>query len=208
MMGDVTQQPPPDLASYLFKERIIYLGMSLVPSVTELMLAEMLYLQYEDSNKPIYMYINSTGTTKTGERFGYESEAFAIYDTIQYVKPPIYTLCIGNAFGEAAMLLSSGKKGHRAALPSATIMMKQPIQSFRNLQASDIEIKRTELRSIKDEMCRIIGKNTDKEPEEIEQDTKRPRYFTPEQAVEYGLIDNVLTQDAENMMNRANAAGL
>ena len=95
MAGDAASQPPPDLPSYLFKERIIYLGMTLVPSVTELILAELLYLQYEDPKKPIYMYVNSTGTSKKGSKFGYEAETFAIYDTIQYIKPPLHTLCVG-----------------------------------------------------------------------------------------------------------------
>uniref|UniRef100_A0A2C9WAS9 ATP-dependent Clp protease proteolytic subunit n=1 Tax=Manihot esculenta TaxID=3983 RepID=A0A2C9WAS9_MANES len=100
--GSAWEQPPPDLASYLFKNQIVYMGMPLVPSVTELILAEVLYLQYEDEETPIYLYINSTGTTKGGEKLGYETEAFAIYDVMGYVKPPIFTLCVGNAWGEAA----------------------------------------------------------------------------------------------------------
>jgi ATP-dependent Clp protease protease subunit len=149
--GDATQQPPPDLPSYLFKNRIVFLGMSLVPSVTELIMAELLYLQYEDPEKPIYMYINSTGTTKDGEKLGYETEAFAIYDTMRYVKPPIFTLCVGNAWGEAALLLAAGSKGNRATLPSATIMIKQPIAQFRG-QATDLDIARKEVRNVKAEL--------------------------------------------------------
>ncbi|KAL0854863.1 hypothetical protein Bca101_060015 [Brassica carinata] len=106
--GSAHEQPPHDLASYFFKTQIVYLGMSFVTSVTELILAEFLYLQYEDEEKPIYLYINSTGTTKNGEKLGYETEAFAIYDVMGYVKPPIFTLCVGNGWGEASLLLTAG----------------------------------------------------------------------------------------------------
>jgi hypothetical protein len=110
LQGDASSQAPPDLPSYIFKERIVYLGMTLVPSVTELILAELLYLQYEDNSKPIQLYINSTGTSKEGQKYGYDTEAFAIYDTIQYVKPPVHTIVVGTAWGEAAMLLAAGAK--------------------------------------------------------------------------------------------------
>ncbi|KAL3698977.1 hypothetical protein R1sor_016999 [Riccia sorocarpa] len=192
--GDATQQPPPDLPSYLFKNRIVFLGMSLVPSVTELIMAELLYLQYEDPDKPIYMYINSTGTTKDGEKLGYETEAFAIYDTMRYVKPPIFTLCVGNAWGEAALLLAAGSKGNRAALPSSTIMIKQPIAQFRG-QATDIDIARKEVRNIKTELVNLYARHLDHSPEKIEEDIRRPKYFSPEEAVEYGIIDKVLYGD-------------
>ncbi|PKI38124.1 hypothetical protein CRG98_041489 [Punica granatum] len=139
--------------------------MSLVPSVTELILAEFLYLQYEDAEKPIYLYINSTGTTKGGEKLGYETEAFAIYDVMRYVKPPIFTLCVGNAWGEAALLLAAGARGNRSALPSSTIMIKQ---------------------------VKLFAKHIGKTEEQIEADIRRPKYFSPSEAVEYGIIDKVL----------------
>eukprot|EP01018_Ginkgo_biloba_P026759 Gb_40312 [translate_table: standard] len=189
--GDAWQQPPPDLPSYLFKNRIVFLGMSLVPSVTELIMAELLYLQYDDPEKPIYMYINSTGTTKDGEKLGYETEAFAIYDTMRYVKPPIFTLCIGNAWGEAALLLAAGAKGNRAALPSSTIMIKQPIAQFRG-QATDIDIARKEVRNVKNELVALYARHIGQPVEKIEQDIRRPKYFSPTEAIEYGLIDKVL----------------
>jgi len=192
--GDATQQPPPDLPSYLFKNRIVFLGMSLVPSVTELIMAELLYLQYEDPEKPIYMYINSTGTTKDGEKLGYETEAFAIYDTMRYVKPPIFTLCVGNAWGEAALLLAAGSKGNRSTLPSATIMIKQPIAQFRG-QATDLDIARKEVRNVKAELVGLYARHTGHSPEKIEEDIRRPKYFSPEEAVEYGIIDKVLYTD-------------
>lgn len=189
--GDALQQPPPDLASYLFKNRIIYLGMSLVPAVTELLVAELLYLQYDDPKKPIYMYINSTGTTKDGEKLGYETEAFGIYDTMMYIKNPIYTLAVGSAWGEAAFLLAAGVKGNRAALPSATIMIKQPVAQMQG-QATDIDNQRKEVRRTKTQLIEILAKHTDKTPEEIELAIARPKYMSPQQAVEFNIIDKVI----------------
>ncbi|KAL0313020.1 UNVERIFIED_CONTAM: ATP-dependent Clp protease proteolytic subunit-related protein 4, chloroplastic [Sesamum radiatum] len=189
--GSAWEQTPPDLASYLYKNRIVYLGMSLVPSVTELILAEFLYLQYEDEEKPIYLYVNSTGTTKGGEKLGYETEAFAIYDVMRYVKPPIFTLCVGNAWGEAALLLAAGAKGNRSSLPSSTIMIKQPIARFQG-QATDVELMRKEVRNVKAELVKLYAKHIGKSPEQIEADIRRPKYFTPSEAVEYGIIDKVL----------------
>ncbi|KAL1827123.1 hypothetical protein ACET3Z_005535 [Daucus carota] len=189
--GSAWEQPPPDLASYLYKNRIVYLGMSLVPSVTELILAEFLYLQYEDEGKPIYLYINSTGTTKGGEKLGYETEAFAIYDVMSYVKPPIFTLCVGNAWGEAALLLASGAKGNRSALPSSTIMIKQPIGRFQG-QATDVNLMRKEVKNVKTELVNLYAKHIGKSPEQIEEDIRRPKYFSPSEALEYGIIDKVL----------------
>ncbi|KAJ8768329.1 hypothetical protein K2173_021482 [Erythroxylum novogranatense] len=189
--GSAWEQPPPDLASYLFKNRIVYLGMSLVPSVTELILAEFLYLQYEDEEKPIYLYINSTGTTKGGEKLGYETEAFAVYDVMGYVKPPIFTLCVGNAWGEAALLLAAGSKGNRSALPSSTIMIKQPIGKFQG-QATDIELARKEVKNVKAELVNLLAKHVGKTPEQIEADMSRPKYFSPSEAIEYGIIDKVI----------------
>ncbi|KAK3023228.1 hypothetical protein RJ639_043340 [Escallonia herrerae] len=192
--GSAWEQPPPDLASYLYKNRIVYLGMSLVPSVTELILAEFLYLQYEDEEKPIYLYVNSTGTTKGGEKLGYETEAFAIYDVMKYVKPPIFTLCVGNAWGEAALLLAAGAKGNRSALPSSTIMIKQPIGRFQG-QATDVDLMRKEVKNVKTELVKLYSKHIGKPVEQIEADIRRPKYFSPSEAVEYGIIDKVLYND-------------
>ncbi|KAE8708529.1 ATP-dependent Clp protease proteolytic subunit-related protein 4 [Hibiscus syriacus] len=189
--GSAWEQPPPDLASYLYKNRIVYLGMSLVPSVTELILAEFLYLQYEDEQKPIYLYINSTGTTKGGEKLGYETEALAIYDVMGYVKPPIFTLCVGNAWGEAALLLAAGATGNRSALPSSTIMIRQPIARFQG-QATDVDLARKEVKNVKTELVKLYAKHMGKSTEQIEEDIRRPKYFSPSEAVEYGIIDKVL----------------
>jgi len=208
LAGDATEQTPPDLPSYLFKERIVYMGMSLVPAVTELMLAELLYLQYDNPNKPIFLYINSTGVGAGGDKLGYEAEAFAIYDTMRYIKPDVYTICVGNAFGEAAMLLAAGKAGNRAALPSASIMIRQPMQRFTQMQASDIDIYRNEIRKTNKNVTTLLARHIGKTEEEISKDIQRPRYFNPYEAVEYGIIDNVLEPEDETfkMLVRAQSA--
>ncbi|CAM9221304.1 unnamed protein product, partial [Ectocarpus fasciculatus] len=137
--------PPPDLPSLLLHNRIVYLGMPLVPAVTELIIAELLYLNYESASKPVYMYINTPGTsTPDGRAIGFETEAFAISDCMNYIKPPVYTIGVGQAFGLGAMLLASGEKGHRSALPNASIMLHQP-RSMARGQASDIAIKAKEV---------------------------------------------------------------
>ncbi|CAL8460770.1 g301 [Coccomyxa elongata] len=195
LQGDATEQTPPDLPSYLFKERIVYLGMSLVPAVTELLLAELLYLQYDNPTRPIFMYINSAGVQKGGDKLGYESEAFAIYDTMKYIKPEVHTLCVGNAFGESAMLLAAGTPGKRGALPSSTIMLRQPMQRFAQMQASDIDIYRNELRKTKNEIVYLLGKHIGKTADEIERVIARPTYFNPYEAVDFGIIDRVLEPD-------------
>lgn len=189
--------PPPDLPSLLLKERIVYLGMPLVPAVTELIIAELLYLQYEDPEKPIRIYINSTGTSSyNGEPIGFETEAFAICDTMNYIKPPVHTICIGSAMGMAAMLLSSGTKGCRASLPNATIVLHQT-KSYARGQATDIQIRAKEVLANKATMVDILAKNTGQLPEKISKDMDRLLYLTPVQAKEYGLIDRVLESEKD-----------
>ncbi|KAI3708887.1 hypothetical protein L2E82_38427 [Cichorium intybus] len=119
---------------------------------------------------------------KVVKSWGYETEAFAIYDVMRYVKPPIFTLCVGNAWGEAALLLAASAKGNRSALPSSTIMIKQAIARFQG-QASDVEIMRREIKNVNTELVKT---------EEIEEDIRRPKYFSPSEAVEYGIIDKVI----------------
>lgn len=184
--------PPPDLPSLLLSERIVYLGMPLVSAVTELIIAELLYLQYDDPDKPIKIYINSTGTSRyDGQPVGFETEAFAICDTINYIKPPIHTICIGSALGMAAMLLSAGTKGCRASLPNATIVLHQP-RSYAQGQATDIQIRAQEVLTNKKTMLNILSRNTGQDQEKIAKDMDRFLYMTPHQAQEYGLIDRVL----------------
>jgi ATP-dependent Clp protease protease subunit len=189
--------PPPDLPSLLLKERIVYLGMPLVPAVTELIIAELLYLQYEDPDKAIKIYINSTGTSSyNGEPIGFETEAFAICDTMNYIKPPIHTICLGSAMGMAAMLLSAGTKGCRASLPNASIVLHQS-KSYARGQATDIQIRAKEVLANKATMIDILSQNTGQTPEKIAKDMDRLLYMTPQAAVEYGLIDRVLESQAD-----------
>ncbi|MDC0834780.1 ATP-dependent Clp protease proteolytic subunit [Geitlerinema sp. FC II] len=187
--------PPPDLPSLLLKERIVYLGMPLVPAVTELIIAQLLYLQYDDPDKPIKIYINSTGTSNYGgEPIGFETEAFAICDTLRYIKPPVHTICLGTAMGMAAMLLSAGTKGCRASLPHASIVLHQP-KSFARGQATDIQIRAKEVIANKDTMLEILSQNTGQSKEKVAKDMDRMLYMTPETAQEYGIIDKILASE-------------
>ena len=199
--------PPPDLPSLLLKERIVYLGLPLVSpdeykdqlgvDVTELIIAQLLFLQFDDPEKPIYLYINSTGTSwYGGEAIGFETEAFAICDTINYIKPPVHTICLGQAMGTAAMILASGTKGCRASLPHATIILHQSRQGAQG-QATDIQIRAKEVIANKKMMINILAEKTGQPPEKIEKDTDRMFYMTPEEAKEYGLIDRVLENAKE-----------
>ena len=190
--------PPPDLPSLLLHNRIVYIGMPLVPAVTELVIAELLYLNYESTSKPIYMYINSPGTvTSDGRSVGFETEAFAIADCMQYIAPPVHTICIGQAFGAAAMILSQGAKGNRACLPNSSIMMHQP-RSMARGQASDIAIKAKEVVTNRKVTCELIARACGKDIETVLADAGRTKYLSPEEAVDYGLIDKVL-QSTKNM---------
>ncbi|MDP5017795.1 ATP-dependent Clp protease proteolytic subunit [Anabaena sp. UHCC 0187] len=187
--------PPPDLPSLLLKERIVYLGMPLVPSVTELIVAQLLYLQSDDPEKPIKIYINSTGTSGySGEPIGFETEAFAIYDTMKYIKPPIHTICIGSAMGMAAMILSAGTKGCRASLPNSSIILHQP-KSYAQGQATDIQIRAKEVLANKASMLEILARTTEQDMAKISKDMDRLFYMTPDEAKEYGLIDRVFRKD-------------
>jgi len=205
--GGNTRTPPPDLPSLLLKERIVYLGLPLVSpdeykeqigvDVTELIIAQLLYLQFEDREKPIYMYINSTGTSwYGGESIGFETEAFAICDTMNYIEPPVNTICIGQAMGTAAMILSAGTKGYRTSLPHATIILNQPRQGAQG-QATDIQIRAKEVLSNKEAMLNILSRNTGQPKEKIAKDSDRMFYMSPQEAKEYGLIDRVLESAKE-----------
>jgi ATP-dependent Clp protease protease subunit len=199
--------PPPDLPSLLLKERIVYLGLPLFSDddakrqlgmdVTELIIAQLLYLEFEDPEKPIFFYINSTGTSwYTGDAVGFETEAFAICDTISYIKPPVHTICIGQAMGTAAVILSSGTKGQRAALPHASIVLHQPISGARG-QATDIQIRAEEVLKNKKSMLEILSRNTGKTIEELSKDSDRMSYLNPQEALNYGVIDRILTSQKD-----------
>ena len=130
---------------------------------------------------------------------GYEAEAFAIYDTMRFIKPSVHTVCVGTAFGEAAMLLAAGTQGQRAALPSTTMMIRQPMQRFTQMQASDVDIYRNELRKTNANVVSLLSKHTGHSEETIAKDISRPKYFNPYEAVDYGLIDRVLEPEDELM---------
>lgn len=200
--GGNYRTPPPDLPSLLLKERIVYLGLPLVSSdqykdqigvdVTELIIAQLLFLQFDDPDKPIFMYINSTGTSwYGGDSIGFETEAFAICDTLSYITPPVHTICLGQAMGTAAMILAAGAKGCRASLPHATIILHQSRQGAQG-QASDIQIRAKEVLGNKRTIMEMMAKYTDQPIEKLEQDTDRMFYMTPEIALEYGIIDKIL----------------
>lgn len=196
MYDGVRIGPPPDLPSLLLHNRIVYIGMPLVPAVSELVIAELLYLNYEDSEKPITMYINSSGTTTAdGRAIGFETEAFAIADVMRYVRPPVQTVALGQAFGAAAMLLAQGKRGRRFSLPNATIMLTQP-KSMARGQASDIAIKAREVAENRKTICSLLAEATSKPLETIVEDCSRTKYLQPHEAVEYGLIDKVMTNES------------
>ena len=170
--------------------------MPLVPAVTELIIAELLYLNYESTNDPITMYINSSGTTTAnGQPVGFETEAFAIADVMKYVRPPVHTVALGQAFGAAAMLLSQGKRGQRYALPNATILLNQPKSQARG-QASDIAIKAKEVQNNRRKICELIAAGCGKPLSTVMEDCSRVKYLQPEEAVEYGLIDKVIAGEA------------
>ncbi len=199
----VMRTPPPDLPSLLLKERIVFLGLPLFSDedakrqmgmdVTELIIAQLLYLEFDDPDKPIYFYINSTGTSwYTGDAVGFETEAFAICDTISYIKPPVHTICIGQAMGTAAVILSAGTKGQRAALPHASIVLHQP-RSGAQGQATDIQIRAKEVIHNKKAMLEILSQNTGRSVDQLSKDSDRMSYLNPKEAVEYGIIDRVLT---------------
>lgn len=194
--------PPPDLPSLLLKERIVYLGLPLYSSddikqqvgidVTELIIAQLLFLQFDDPDKPIYFYINSTGTSwYDGNMIGYDTEAFAICDTINYIKPAVHTICIGQAMGSAAVILSAGTKGFRASLPHARIVLNQP-RSGAQGQATDIDIRAKEVLQNKAAMMGMLAKNTGQPMEKVMKDSDRMFYMNPHEALEYGIIDRVL----------------
>jgi len=166
--------------------------MPLVAQVSELIIAEFLYLNYESKTKPIYLYINTPGTmTADGKAVGFETEAFSIADTMKYVKAPVHTIIVGQAYGMGALLAAMGDKGQRSALPNASIMLHQP-RSMARGQASDIAIKAREVLGNRRVAQEMMARACNKPVEEIARDCSRTKYLTPQEAVEYGLIDKVM----------------
>ncbi len=171
-----------DIYSRLLKDRIIFLGTAITDEVANLAIAQMLFLDSEDSTKPISLYINSPG--------GYVTAGLAIYDTMQFVKSPMSTTVVGQASSIAAVLLAGGEKGRRTALPNSRIMIHQPWGGVQG-QVTDIEIHTKELRKMKQLLNEILAYHTGQPIEKIERDTDRNFFMSPQEALEYGLIDKV-----------------
>ncbi len=172
-----------DIYSLLLKERIVFLGTPINDMVANLIIAQLLYLEREDPDRGINIYINSPG--------GVISSGLAIYDTMQLVNPEVSTICLGMAASMATVLLSGGARGKRYALPNSTIHMHQPIGGAQG-QASDIEIAAREIIRLQDKIRNILSENTSQTYDKIARDTDRDFYLTAEQAVEYSLVDEIL----------------
>ncbi len=172
-----------DIFSRLLKERIIFLGSEVNDTVANLITAQLLFLESEDPEKDIYLYINSPG--------GSVSAGLAIYDTMQYIRPDVATVCLGQAASMGALLLAGGAKGKRSALRHARIMIHQPLGGFQG-QASDVEIHAREMLRVKKEVNHILSHHTGQDLKTVERDTDRDNFMISEQAKEYGIIDEIL----------------
>lgn len=196
--------PPPDIPSVLLNQRIVYLGTPITAQVTELIISELLYLQYDSNEKPVIMYINSPGTTtEDGMPTGFESEAFAICDTMDYILPPIHTVLVGKAYGLSAMLLASGEKGQRSSLPYGTVMLHQPRGQQAQGQASDIALKAREVLLNRNVALQIMSKATGQPFEKLKADTDRCKYLDAEAAREYGIVDKIISKTASSRSGEA-----
>jgi len=172
-----------DIYSRLLKDRIIFLGTAIDDDVANLIIAQMLYLESEDPDKDIFFYLNSPG--------GNVSSGMAIYDTMQYIRPPVCTVCMGQAASMGALLLAAGEKGRRSALPHSRILIHQPLGGFYG-QATDIDIQAREILRMKEELNVILSKLTGQPLAKLQSDTERDYYMTCEQAKRYGIIDEII----------------
>lgn len=181
-----------DIYSRLLKDRIIFIGGPITDGMANLVVAQLLFLEAEDPEKDIYLYINSPG--------GSISAGMAIYDTMQYIRPDVHTICIGLAASMGAFLLAAGTKGKRTALPNAEILIHQPLIAGGGLsgQATEIEIHAKHLLRVKERMNRILAERTGQTIEKIEADTDRDYYMTAEEAKEYGIVDEVLEKHKDS----------
>ena len=173
-----------DIYSRLLKERIIFLGTPIEDTMSSLTIAQLLFLESEDPEKDIYLYINSPG--------GIITSGFGIYDTMQYIKPDVATICMGQAASMGAFLLAGGAKGKRSALPNSRIMIHQPMGGAEG-QAADIRIQADEILRMKTQLNKILAKNTGQTVKKIEVDTDRDNFMTAAEAKRYGIIDTILT---------------
>ena len=172
-----------DIYSRLLKDRIVFLGTEVEDGVANSIIAQLLFLESEDPEKDIHLYINSPGGSVTA--------GLAIYDTMRYIKSPVSTICVGLAASMAAVLLSSGAKGKRLALPNAEIMIHQPSGGTRG-QATDIEIHARNILKTRERLNRILAAQTGRDIEDVARDTERDNFMTAEEALQYGLIDRII----------------
>jgi ATP-dependent Clp protease protease subunit len=172
-----------DIFSRLLKDRILFIGTPIDDAYSNLVIAQLLFLEAEDPDKDIHLYINSPGGSVTA--------SLAIYDTMQYIKPAMETICMGQAASGAALLLAAGAKGKRFALPHARIMIHQPYGGAQG-QASDIQIQAKEILRMREELDRILASHTGQTLERVEKDSDRDFFMSPEEAKDYGLIDEVI----------------
>ena len=178
-----------DIYSRLLKDRIVFVTGEIDDTMANLVIAQLLFLESEDPDKDIHLYINSPG--------GSVSAGLAIYDTMQYIKPDVSTICMGMAASMASVLLAAGTPGKRFALPYSRVMIHQPLGGVQG-QASEIEITAREILRVRDEMNGILARHTGQSKEKIAQDTDRDNYMTSQQAKDYGLIDEVVSRKPAN----------
>jgi len=176
-----------DIYSRLLKERVVFLVGTVEDNVANLIIAQLLFLESENPDKDIHLYINSPG--------GSVSAGLAIYDTMQYIKPHVSTMCVGQAASMGALLLSGGEKGKRFCLPHSRVMIHQPLGGFQG-QATDIDIHAREILNARDRLNRILSRHTGQPLEKIRQDTERDHFLSSDEAKQYGLIDQVLSDRA------------
>ncbi len=174
-----------DIYSRLLRDRIVFLGTAVTDDIANVIIAQMLFLESEDPDKDIHFYINSPG--------GLVTAGLAIYDTMQYIKPKVETLCMGQAASMAAILLAAGQKGKRFALPHSRIMLHQPMGGFQG-QATDVDIQAKEILRLREDLNQILVNHTGRPVEQIQRDTDRDFYMSGTQAKEYGLIDEVILE--------------
>jgi ATP-dependent Clp protease protease subunit len=172
-----------DIYSRLLKDRIIFLGTAIDDHVSNLVIAQMLYLESQDPDKEIFLYLNSPG--------GHVSSGMAIFDTMNYIKPPVCTFCMGQAASMSALLLAAGHKGKRYALPHSRILIHQPLGGFQG-QATDIDIQAREILRLKEELNDILAELTGQALAKIQADTERDYYMSAQQAKAYGIIDEII----------------
>jgi len=172
-----------DIYSRLLKDRIIFVGTPIDDTISNLIIAQLLFLEAEDPEKDIHLYINSPG--------GIVTSGLAIYDTMQYIRPDVSTICIGQAASMGALLLASGTKGKRFALPHARILIHQPLGGFQG-QATDVDIQAKEILRLREKLNELMVKHTSQPIDKIQHDTERDFFMTPEQARDYGIVDEVI----------------